>query len=152
MTYKIFTIKSEFGFRTFKFKQPRTGADQKKLGSDFQVRNSVIIRVDSFAFFFSFAKYETVRNRSLFRRVSIVLRNWKKSEKKCFELFRETAKQWLVSYFRIFSFKFCTFASGFVPFIQVVYFFRVSYIFNLLCYSTVANTGVSRMTVATSDS
>ena len=55
MTYKIFTIKSEFGFRTFKFKQPRTGADQKKLGSDFQVRNSVIIRVDSFAFFFSFS-------------------------------------------------------------------------------------------------
>ena len=72
MTYKIFTIKSEFGFRTFKFKQPRTGADQKKLGSDFQVRNSVIIRVDSFAFFFSFAKCKTVRNRLLIRRVSLV--------------------------------------------------------------------------------
>ena len=35
-------------------------------------------RVDSFVFFFSFAKYETVRNRSLFHRVSIVSTNWKK--------------------------------------------------------------------------
>ena len=35
----------------------------------------VVAKVDSFFFFFSFAKYKTVRNKSLFWRVSIVSRN-----------------------------------------------------------------------------
>ena len=66
-------------------------------------------------------KYETVRNRSLFRLVSIVSQTEKntKIRKKCFELFLETAKQCFVSYFRKFSFKFVPFSS-FAPFIPVV--------------------------------
>ena len=42
---------------------------------DFAILNAVACRVDSFVFCFSFAKYETERNRLLFCRVSIVLRN-----------------------------------------------------------------------------
>ena len=36
-------------------------------------------------------------------------------------MFRETAKQCFVSYFRIFSFQFCIFSSSFVPFIRMSY-------------------------------
>ena len=38
----------------------------------FSPHQGLLLRVDSFLFFFSFVKYETVRNRSLFRLVSIV--------------------------------------------------------------------------------
>ena len=75
------------------------------------------------SYFFSFAKYKTVRNRSLFRLASIVSRNWKKYENVCFELFRETAKQCFVSYFRIFSLQFCTFSSNFITFTRVRTFY-----------------------------
>ena len=92
-------------------------------------KQHLIIRVDSFVFFSSFAKYETVRNRSLFRRVWNVSRNWKntKIRKKCFELFRETAKQCFVSYF---SYKFCTSSLSFLPFNLVSYLLCKLYLFS----------------------
>ena len=62
-------------------------------------------RVDSFVFF-SFAKYETIRNRSLFRRVSIVSRNMKYSVSSCFSKLKK----------RFVSFR--TFYLSFVPFLE----------------------------------
>ena len=84
-------------------------------------------RVDSFVFF-SFAKYETIRNRSLFRRVLQSFDCFAKYKIKCFKFFRETKKT-LRSFahfhwnfipalrFLYLSFDFRTFYSIFVPFI-----------------------------------
>ena len=95
------------------------------------IYNSVITH----KYFSSFAKYEAVWNRSLsFDRFTKLKKIWN----------RRTAKQCFVSYFRIFSLKFCTSSSSFipsnfVPFIRVSYllfklciFLRVSYLFILL--------------------
>ena len=74
-------------------------------------------RVDSFVFFFCFAKYDTVRNRSLFRQDSIVLRNCKisentkKSVSSCFAKLQNNVS------FRIFIY----FLSNFVPSLWVSY-------------------------------
>ena len=99
------------------------------------ILNVVVSRVDSFILFFSFAKYETVRNRSLFRRVSIVT---KKSVSSFFAKLKKTFR-FLVSHI---FFKFVTLSSSLIPFIWFSYllfefrtfhstcvsFFRVSYL------------------------
>ena len=118
---------------------------------------SPVLRIGlTVSYFFSFAKYETVRNRSLFRRVSIVSGILKKYEKKCFELFRETEKNIFFRSFVYFHinfvpslrivyllFEFRTFHSRFVPFFRVVYLIRVSYLLNKSVWIT---TFVGRLT------
>ena len=77
-------------------------------------------------FFYSFTKYETVQNRSLFCRVSIVSRNCKKYEKsvssfaKLKKMFRFVVLHNFLSILNAF-FDFRTFWSSFVCFVRVSY-------------------------------
>ena len=96
------------------------------------VAKGVNSRVDSFVFFLfcEIQNYKIqIRNNSLFRRVSIVSRNWKKYEntKKVFQVVSRNWKKRFISYFRIFPFNLCTFSSNFEP------FHRVSYLLLELC-------------------
>ena len=82
-----------------------------------------VIRFESFVFF-SFLKSEAVRNRLLFRGVSIVSRNWKKyentREKSVSSCFAKLKKSFF-SLFCIFSFNLSTFFSIFIPFVRFSY-------------------------------
>ena len=76
--------------------------------------------MDSFVFFLSFANTKLYETGHCFAR----FRSFRESEKNTKKAFRVVsrnsvsscfAKQCFVSYFRTFSFKFCTFSSSFVP-------------------------------------
>ena len=61
---------------------------------------SPVLRIGlTVSYFFSFAKYETVRNRSLFRRVSIVSRNTKLSVSSCFAKLKKNVSFRSFAYF-----------------------------------------------------
>ena len=83
-------------------------------------------RVDSFVFFFSFAKYETVRNRALFRdefqsfRETKKIQKYKKCVSSCFVKLKKTFRfVFLHIFIKIFNllFKCCTFQSSFAFFL-----------------------------------
>ena len=79
--------------------------------------------VDSFVFLFSFAKYKLYETGHCFAKFRSFRKTRKKRKykKKGFELFRKTEKNRFVSYFGIFSYKFCTISSNCVHFIRVSY-------------------------------